>query len=116
MAIAELEVIPLQPVAIFLRQEIFVGATINALAALGEEFGFRGQPLPELSDLAIWSVAHIVYLVGGAAILISPVGIAGIVAGVGVTELYFTYDQFVASSRVNDGSNLDSWKRVATDT
>lgn len=57
--IAQLEAFPLPPVILFTIQGLVAGLTINALAALGEELGWRGLLLTELSPLGFWRLSVI---------------------------------------------------------
>ncbi len=56
-AVERLEAIPGPPSLLLLVQALIVGLTINALAALGEELGWRGLLLSELAPLGFWKVS-----------------------------------------------------------
>lgn len=58
-ALAQLEGVPVSPILLFLFQGLLAGLTINAIAALGEELGWRGLLLKELSSLGFWRVSFI---------------------------------------------------------
>jgi hypothetical protein len=62
-SLAALEAVPI-PVS-FVLQGPVAGLTINALAALGEELGWRGLLLRELSPLGFWRVSLLAGLVWG---------------------------------------------------
>ncbi|MEY7849282.1 lysostaphin resistance A-like protein [Natrarchaeobius sp. A-rgal3] len=70
---------------------IAVGATINAIFAFGEEFGWRGVLLTELAPLGFWNASAVIGLVWG--LWHAPVILAGYnfpsdpVLGVGVMTL-----------------------------
>lgn len=64
-AVAELESFPGPPVLVLVGQGLIAGLTINALAALGEELGWRGLLLGELSPLGFWKVSGITGVVWG---------------------------------------------------
>lgn len=55
-------------------------------------------------------------LVGDSAVLISSVGLALLVAGVGETAPCLARHRLIASTRITDGSGLVPWKGIATDT
>ncbi|QLG50617.1 CPBP family intramembrane glutamic endopeptidase [Natrinema halophilum] len=52
--VAQLETVPVPPAVLFVVQGLVAGLTINALAALGEELGWRGLLLTELAPLGFW--------------------------------------------------------------
>lgn len=56
-ALSQLEAIPVPPVVLFVGQGLLVGLTINAIAALGEELGWRGLLLSELAPLGFWKLS-----------------------------------------------------------
>lgn len=64
-AIAGIEAFPGPPAALFVLQGLLAGATINALAALGEELGWRGLLLAELSPLGFWRLSGLTGVVWG---------------------------------------------------
>lgn len=64
-ALAELEALPVPPVALFVSMGLVTGLTINSLAALGEEVGWRGLLLAELSPLGFWKVSAFTGLAWG---------------------------------------------------
>lgn len=63
--VEQLEALPVPAAAVFVLQALVVGATINAVAAAGEELGWRGLLLSELSDLGFWPVSLITGVVWG---------------------------------------------------
>lgn len=63
--IAQLEAFPLPPAILFVIQGLIAGLTINALAALGEELGWRGLLLTELAPLGFWRLSVITGVVWG---------------------------------------------------
>ena len=56
-AIEQLEGMPVPPAVLFVVSGLVAGLTINALAALGEELGWRGLLLTELAPLGFWKVS-----------------------------------------------------------
>ncbi len=56
-AVAQLEAIPVPPAVLFVVQGLVAGLTINAIAALGEELGWRGLLLTELAPLGFWKLS-----------------------------------------------------------
>ena len=64
-AIAQLEAFPGPPALLFAVQGLGAGLTINALAALGEELGWRGLLLNELSQLGFWKLSALTGAVWG---------------------------------------------------
>jgi len=56
-AIAQLETMPVPPAVLFVVSGLVAGLTINALAALGEELGWRGLLLTELAPLGFWKLS-----------------------------------------------------------
>lgn len=64
-AVAQLEAVPGPPAVLFLAQGLVAGVTINALAALGEELGWRGLLLTELSPLGFWRLSILTGVVWG---------------------------------------------------
>ena len=56
-AVAQLDGLPVPPAVLFVGQGLIAGLTINALAALGEELGWRGLLLTELAPLGFWKVS-----------------------------------------------------------
>jgi membrane protease YdiL (CAAX protease family) len=56
-AVAQLDALPVPPAVLFAVQGLAAGLTINALAALGEELGWRGLLLSELSPLGFWKLS-----------------------------------------------------------
>ncbi|WP_176451367.1 CPBP family intramembrane glutamic endopeptidase [Halorubrum sp. Ea8] len=64
-AVAQLTATPLPPVLLLVLQGLIAGLTINALAALGEELGWRGLLLDELSPLGFWKVSGITGVIWG---------------------------------------------------
>lgn len=55
--LAGLEVFPVPPLVVFVVQALIAGLTVNALAALGEELGWRGFLLTELAPLGFWKLS-----------------------------------------------------------
>ena len=177
-SVAVLEGLPVPPVVFLVGQGLVAGLTINALAALGEELGWRGLLLRELSPLGfwrlslltgvVWGVWHaplivqghnfpdapfagilvmtgwtvaasplftyltvrarsvlaatllhgsfnavaslsLVYLTGAGNLLVGPVGIAGIGAGLLATAACVVHDRYVAGDRVTTGAPLVPW-------
>lgn len=64
-AAAQLESFPGSPALVLFGQGLVAGLTINALAALGEEIGWRGLLLTELSPLGFWRLSGITGVVWG---------------------------------------------------
>ncbi|SDD42006.1 CPBP family intramembrane glutamic endopeptidase [Natrinema hispanicum] len=64
-SLAVLDEVPVPPIVLFVVQGLVAGLTINALAALGEELGWRGLLLAELSPLGFWRVSGITGVVWG---------------------------------------------------
>ncbi len=56
-AVTQLEGVPVPLAVLFVVQGLIAGLTINALAALGEELGWRGLLLTELAPLGFWKVS-----------------------------------------------------------
>ena len=177
-SVAVLEGLPVPPGVFLVGQGLVAGLTINAVAALGEELGWRGLLLRELSPLGfwrlslltgvVWGVWHaplivqghnfpdapfagivvmtgwtvaasplftyltvrarsvlaatllhgsfnavaslsLVYLTGAGALLVGPVGIAGIGAGLLATAACVVHDRYVAVDRVTTGTPLVPW-------
>ena len=177
-SVAVLEGLPVPPFVFLVGQGLVAGLTINAVAALGEELGWRGLLLRELSPLGFWrlslltgvvwgiwhaplilqghnfpdspvagvvvmtgwtvaaspvftyltvrarsvlapTVLHgsfnavsslsLVYLTGAGAILVGPVGIAGIGAGLLATAACVAHDRYVATDRLTSGDPLTPW-------
>jgi membrane protease YdiL (CAAX protease family) len=177
-SVAVLEGLPVPPVVFLVGQGLVAGLTINAVAALGEELGWRGLLLAELSPLGfwrlslltgvVWGVWHaplivqghnfpdapfagilvmtgwtvaasplftyltvrarsvlaatllhgsfnavaslsLVYLTGAGNLLVGPVGIAGIGAGLLATAACVVHDRYVAGDRVTTGAPLVPW-------
>lgn len=178
VTLAALEALPVPPVVLFVLQGLAAGATINAVAALGEELGWRGLLLRELSPLGfwrlslltgvVWGVWHapivaqghnfpgtplagivvmtawtvaasplftyltlrarsvlaatllhgsfnavgglsLVYLTGAGPLLVGPVGLAGIGAGLLATAACVGHDRYVATDRLTSGKPLIPW-------
>jgi membrane protease YdiL (CAAX protease family) len=177
-SLAVLEGLPVPPVVFLVGQGLAAGLTINAVAALGEELGWRGLLLRELSPLGfwrlslltgvVWGVWHaplivqghnfpeapiagivvmtgwtvaasplftyltvrarsvlaatllhgsfnavaslsLVYLPGAGNLLVGPVGIAGIGAGLLATAACVVHDRYVADDRMTTGTPLVPW-------
>ncbi|WP_245853135.1 CPBP family intramembrane glutamic endopeptidase [Natrinema ejinorense] len=64
-SIAVLEALPVPPIVLFVGQGLLAGLTINALAALGEELGWRGLLLAELAPLGFWRLSTVTGVVWG---------------------------------------------------
>jgi membrane protease YdiL (CAAX protease family) len=64
-SLAALEAVPIPVPVFFVLQGLVAGLTINALAALGEELGWRGLLLRELSPPGFWRVSLLTGLVWG---------------------------------------------------
>ncbi|WP_254769127.1 CPBP family intramembrane glutamic endopeptidase [Salinilacihabitans rarus] len=64
-SMALLDSLPVPPVVLFVAQGLVAGLTINALAALGEELGWRGLLLTELAPLGFWRLSGLTGLVWG---------------------------------------------------
>jgi membrane protease YdiL (CAAX protease family) len=179
-SLAVLEGLPVPPAVFLVGQGLLAGLTINAVAALGEELGWRGLLLYELSPLGfwrlslltgvVWGVWHaplilqghnfpeapiagvvvmtgwtvaasplftyltvraqsvlaatllhgsfnavaslsLVYLTGAGNLLVAPVGIAGIGAGLLATLACVVHDRYVAGDRMTTGTPLVPWSR-----
>jgi membrane protease YdiL (CAAX protease family) len=179
-SLAVLEGLPVPPVVFLVGQGLVAGLTINAVAALGEELGWRGLLLRELSPLGfwrlslltgvVWGVWHaplivqghnfpdapfagivvmtgwtvvasplftyltvraksvlaatllhgsfnavaslsLVYLTGAGNLLVGPVGIAGIGAGLLATAACVVHDRYVAGDRMTTDTPLVLWSR-----
>jgi membrane protease YdiL (CAAX protease family) len=177
-SVAVLEGLPVPPFVFLVGQGLVAGLTINAVAALGEELGWRGLLLRELSPLGfwrlslltglVWGIWHaplivqghnfpespfagvvvmtgwtvaaspvftyltvrarsvlaatllhgsfnavgslsLVYLTGAGALLVGPVGIAGIGAGLLATAACVAHDRYVATDRLTSGDPLTPW-------
>lgn len=57
--------VPVHPFFLSIVQGLIAGITINALAGFGEELGWRGLMLKELSHLGFWKMSWIIGLVWG---------------------------------------------------
>jgi membrane protease YdiL (CAAX protease family) len=64
-SVAVLEGLPVPPVLFLVGQGLVAGLTINAVAALGEELGWRGLLLRELSPLGFWQLSLLTRVVWG---------------------------------------------------
>ena len=64
-SLAVLEGLPVPPVVFLVGQGLVAGLTINAVAALGEELGWRGLFLRELSPLGFWRLSLLTGIVWG---------------------------------------------------
>lgn len=178
-AATALEAVPIPPVVLFVGLGLAAGVTSNAIAALGEELGWRGLLLTELAPLGFWKLSTItgviwgvwhapiilqghnfpdepvagvlvmtaatvamspvytyltvrarsvlaatvfhgsfnglaglslIYLTGAGALLISPVGLAGIGAGVAMTAVCVLHDRFVAAEPITTGDAITPWE------
>lgn len=178
-SLAALRAIPVPAPVFLVAQGLVAGLTINAVAALGEELGWRGLLLRELSPLGFWRVSlftgfvwgiwhaplvlqghnfpaspaagvvvmtlwtvavtpvftyltvrarsvlaptllhgsfnavaslSLVYLAGAGALLVGPVGVAGIGAGLVATAVCVVHDRRVATASVTTGRPLQTWE------
>jgi len=57
--------IPFNPFLLGIIQALIAGVTVNAVAAFGEEFGWRGFLLKEFSHLNLWKASLIIGLIWG---------------------------------------------------
>lgn len=57
--------IPVHPFFLSIVQGLIAGITINALAGFGEELGWRGLMIKELSHLGFWKMSWVIGLVWG---------------------------------------------------
>lgn len=57
--------LPIHPIWLMLAQGLIAGATINALAAFGEELGWRGLMYKELSSFGFWPSSLIIGVIWG---------------------------------------------------
>ena len=174
-SLATLEDLPVPIPVFFVLQGLVAGLTVNAVAALGEELGWRGLLLRELAPLGFWRVSlltgvvwgvwhaplvlqghnfpdapyagvlvmivwtvaatpvftyltaraesvlaptllhgsfnavaslSLIYLTGGGALLVGPVGVAGIGAGLLATAACVLHDRFVAATPLTTGAPL----------
>jgi membrane protease YdiL (CAAX protease family) len=64
-SLAALDGVPIPPPVFFVLQGLVGGLTINAVAALGEELGWRGLLLRELSPLGFWRLSLLTSVVWG---------------------------------------------------
>ena len=64
-AVQQLESFPGPPALFLIGQGLLAGLTLNALAALGEELGWRGLLLSELRALGFWRVSAVTGLAWG---------------------------------------------------
>ena len=64
-SLAVLEGLPVPPIVFLVGQGLVAGLTINAVAALGEELGWRGLLLRELSPLGFWRLSLLTGVVWG---------------------------------------------------
>ncbi len=61
----QLENLPIHPIWIVLIQGLFAGITINAIAAFGEELGWRGLLLKEFDYMNFWKASIIIGVIWG---------------------------------------------------
>ncbi len=59
------EILPIHPVWLALFSGMFAGLTVNAIAAFGEELGWRGFLLRQLSNKSFWSASLIIGFIWG---------------------------------------------------
>jgi len=64
-SVAVLEGLPVPPGVFLVGQGLVAGLTINAVAALGEELGWRGLLLRELAPLGFWRLSLLTGVVWG---------------------------------------------------
>ncbi|MEZ0374424.1 MAG: lysostaphin resistance A-like protein [Candidatus Sericytochromatia bacterium] len=57
--------LPVPPILVILIQGLFAGATLNTLAALGEELGWRGLLYRELDYLGFWRASGLIGAIWG---------------------------------------------------
>lgn len=57
--------LPIHPIWIVLVQGLFAGVTVNAIAAFGEELGWRGFLLKELDFMNFWKTSIIIGAIWG---------------------------------------------------
>lgn len=62
---AQLAAMPISPIFILLIQSLLAGLTVNAVAAFGEEAGWRGYLQTQLSDLGFWKMSLIIGTIWG---------------------------------------------------
>lgn len=62
---ASLKTMPIHPFWLMLVQGLIAGATINALAAFGEELGWRGFLPAAFSELSFWRSSLVIGLIWG---------------------------------------------------
>lgn len=62
---AQLEAMPIHPFWLALVQGMIAGPTVNTVAALGEELGWRGYLQRELAHLGFWRASAVIGLVWG---------------------------------------------------
>lgn len=62
---AQAAAMPVHPIWLGLAQGLFAGATVNAVAAFGEELGWRGLMLRELGFLGFWRASLLIGLIWG---------------------------------------------------
>lgn len=60
-----LATLPINPIWLFLLQGLIAGVTINAIAAFGEELGWRGFLLKEFKEMQFFKVAIIIGFIWG---------------------------------------------------
>ncbi len=65
IAMAQLQRVPVPPLLLFLAQGLLAGVTVNALAALGEELGWRGLLLNEMAPAGFWRGSFFIGAVWG---------------------------------------------------
>lgn len=65
LALSQLEQYPIHPFWLGLISGLLAGATINALVAFGEEYGWRGYLLDVLEPLGFWKASLIIGLIWG---------------------------------------------------
>ena len=61
----QFENLPVSPVLIIVLQALFAGITINAVAAFGEELGWRGFLLRQFENMNIWSASVLIGFIWG---------------------------------------------------
>lgn len=62
---ADIEAMAIHPIWLGLGQGLLAGITVNAVAAFGEELGWRGFLLRELEPLGFWRISFVIGVVWG---------------------------------------------------
>ena len=61
----QVEILPIHPFWLALLQGLIAGVTVNAIAAFGEEAGWRGLLQRELADLGFWKSSWVIGIIWG---------------------------------------------------